>query len=766
MHEQFAQVLNQRDLSRAGDLFTVEDKDIVDDLSEVIQKIEEISSTKDFLNSDNDQSVVEICITRVTSAIRETESISKHVSALVNLLESCLDQNLTPSTRDEDPPHAKIASDILRCLFLNYHARAEIMKVALPVAVKFLPKDNKEICRSLTSYLSLVVIDNASLLAEQIPRILDSIILGNPGLVRVLPQIYEENKDLIKKKIPELMNVMPSCESAELANLLQLFVTIAKSNPELIEPHIPSLLENTSTTSATQLVQILTILAEKDVNSFILHTTKLKEIGDSYPSTLPPIVKILGTLGECDKDLAKEVLEYMVSKLGNDDVCSIQPILEQIQLISTAHPGLLAPHIDTICQHEEVSSSAALIILELKQMEAVNSGQTDEKEMISTASQTEGELKISELHKSTEKSQDSKGSTVNLSNDTKQDSVPLATPETSGTESPTKDVGTSAEPSTPVSTGSGANTVQNNNYTEPKRDTGQHFCDKHLGKIKAYITDVSRTVPIPTKCTVEESKSKRRMVLSYSCNGCSPHCLYSGNYFLHRTKLPKTWAHLMFLSEQAQSAHALSQDDPAIAMIKHVWERLKTEATSGVFTRLVTSSFPSQKDQEAVVHELQSIRFFDVFEYSVSQKQWVCFLCNNPDKVSGLLQDGHPVIEGQLKEKKGRWKFFKRWKTRYFTLSGANITYSRGDQKKATLPVNKIQSVKAVKKGARQIPKAFEIFTNDQTKFVLKAKDGKNAEQWVQCLHIAVAHSQKQDDGIIDLAETVSQTPSDPQTKL
>jgi hypothetical protein len=70
MHELFAQVLNQRDLSRAGDLFTVEDKDIVNDLSEVIQKIEEISSTKDFLNSDNDQSVVEICITRVTSAIR------------------------------------------------------------------------------------------------------------------------------------------------------------------------------------------------------------------------------------------------------------------------------------------------------------------------------------------------------------------------------------------------------------------------------------------------------------------------------------------------------------------------------------------------------------------------------------------------------------------------------------------------------------------------------------------------------------------------
>ncbi len=34
------------------------------------------------------------------------------------------------------------------------------------------------------------------------------------------------------------------------------------------------------------------------------------------------------------------------------------------------------------------------------------------------------------------------------------------------------------------------------------------------------------------------------------------------------------------------------------------------------------------------------------------------------------------MIEGQLKEKKGgRWKLFKKWKSRYFTLSGAKLTY-------------------------------------------------------------------------------------------
>ena len=61
-------------------------------------------------------------------------------------------------------------------------------------------------------------------------------------------------------------------------------------------------------------------------------------------------------------------------------------------------------------------------------------------------------------------------------------------------------------------------------------------------------------------------------------------------------------------------------------------------------------------------------------------------------------------------------------------------------QRKETLPVSKIQSVKAVRKGIRDIPRAFEIFTDDQT-YVFKAKGQQNVEQWVQCLHIAVVRS-------------------------
>lgn len=46
------------------------DEAIANDLTEVINAVCEITSSPDYVNNDNDQSVVEICITRATSAIR------------------------------------------------------------------------------------------------------------------------------------------------------------------------------------------------------------------------------------------------------------------------------------------------------------------------------------------------------------------------------------------------------------------------------------------------------------------------------------------------------------------------------------------------------------------------------------------------------------------------------------------------------------------------------------------------------------------------
>ena len=80
---------------------------------------------------------------KLFAAIRETGLIEKYADALVDLLETCLNYNLRPLNGGPDPPHAKIASDIMSRIFLSY-SKKNVMKLALPVSVKFLHKGQKE----------------------------------------------------------------------------------------------------------------------------------------------------------------------------------------------------------------------------------------------------------------------------------------------------------------------------------------------------------------------------------------------------------------------------------------------------------------------------------------------------------------------------------------------------------------------------------------------------------------------------------------------
>ena len=70
-----------------------------------------------------------------------------------------------------------MASDIMSCLFLNYNKKP-VMLLAIPVAVKFLHKGNKDLSRNMSSYLSLAAIENADTLAVHVQPILDSVISG------------------------------------------------------------------------------------------------------------------------------------------------------------------------------------------------------------------------------------------------------------------------------------------------------------------------------------------------------------------------------------------------------------------------------------------------------------------------------------------------------------------------------------------------------------------------------------------------------------
>lgn len=84
----------------------------------------------------------------------------------------------------------------------------------------------------------------------------------------------------------------------------------------------------------------------------------------------------------------------------------------------------------------------------------------------------------------------------------------------------------------------------------PMRDTIQHFCEKHLDKIKAYMEKLSTRIPSPAKCTIEERRQKKSAKLHFACQTRGQHCLYSRTFFTMRTRNPRIWIHLMFIALQ------------------------------------------------------------------------------------------------------------------------------------------------------------------------------------------------------------------------
>lgn len=78
---------------------------------------------------------------------------------------------------------------IFQCFFMclqNYN-RPPVMALAVPVAVKFLQRGNKELCRNMSSYLSLAAITEADLLAAHTDTIVQSILQGKNVLRSVQP---------------------------------------------------------------------------------------------------------------------------------------------------------------------------------------------------------------------------------------------------------------------------------------------------------------------------------------------------------------------------------------------------------------------------------------------------------------------------------------------------------------------------------------------------------------------------------------------------
>ncbi|KAL1285062.1 Protein melted [Trichinella pseudospiralis] len=912
-------------LSKAGDLFAIADWDIVTVLPGALPKLKQLIANPTYLADDSEQSVVEITIARITSAIRETNSIETYAPHLVDLLQYLLGFSFTKSKKTGgDAPHAKIAADLLSCLFLHYSMKS-VMMLTIPVAVQILSKDCDDLIRSTSSYLSLAAIHNEHTVGRYASSIIRSVKRGNFYLIRILNQIYQVNKEPFHANLNALMELFDKCEQAEKVTLLQLCASIASTKPEILVPHFSkfkSCLCEFSTCFAV--LGIYANLIEQNMTEHLgEHVNALSKAGEFIPSSqMPVLAKVIAKIGIAHKLFAQDIANYLIVLCYKVEANFLKPMLNELDTYSALYPATVRPYVQELtqltkdkapnvralthriranccsasagtswnanettvekpcapkteisqpvkefqsaCGNERENQNAtpglpvrnsSRIFVNANELPSLlpppptgmskvsspnryssgrcglySSTEISQSQMtrVQQLERIRQELptpthvddfdfenrenpnlhpdrltdKVKRLHDITEPllevNRSKKRAEVQCKYDwrscklkytgaqsvpvsrklrlskmtsrllscsssasnkregffsSKTAAIPLVSSSTVRRCQSVKEMVDACTQSTSIF----QTTIANQNEHAPnepvnnfKNDAIRQFCEKHMPKIENYIIDVRAKFPVPCLCTVEERGRNQSVRVHFSCQERGIHCLYSSTFFVFKTKHPSLWLHVMFLHLQVQSSTTLSQSQEAVKKLKACWECLSSAMSkSKTFTALVTSAFPTFKDQQIFSNELQNARYFDKFAYNEAKKKWCCFACNQPERVQNFLtQTNAPVIEGQLKEKRGRWKFLKRWRTKYFTLSSASLSYQGNSNEPENWPAIELRSIRSVKsvrnnKRRRSIPNAFEIFTNDNCSYMLKAKDGKNAEEWFQCLQIGVAQAHR-----------------------
>ncbi|XP_051512246.1 ventricular zone-expressed PH domain-containing protein-like [Myxocyprinus asiaticus] len=806
MHQLFRLVLGQRDLSRAGDLFSLDDSEIEDCLSQALEEIRIISCSPDYLTSDNDQAVVEICITRITTAIRETGSIERHGAALVSLWESCLEHNLQPQGKDEDTPHAKIASDITSCILQNY-SRAPVMALAVPVAVRFLQQGNQELSRNMSSYLSLAAIAKAELLAQHTEAITCSVLGGNTMLLRVLPSVYPRQPEPIHQHICELTAMMPQLDQASRQHLLSLLQMISELHPLVLSSLVPSLIGYLSDCDLSDTaLGVLMNVAQACHAPLAPYLSTLRNVGQKNPVLLGHIAKIHGAVGLTSEVQARGALQYLVSLLASMEHSVHHTLVLEIHSLTDRYTSILGGGgKDIYRMSNSFTAIARLLGCKLEADSAMSRG--EEKLDLSRPCESSSEVfagskslkvkiqafeqKIGEEGVESDTEDRSSGpqrrhSLSQALRDERREmrfnrskSLALHTVRAQSINSDSSPEGEgvelSSEPNPCEASPSPVPSTLEENHTQPteskltqdtspnsegqKVESGDpregdrlwtHLRD-NMEEIKTVFAEMIKQIPVPDHCVIEDSYRGCVAKLSFSCPLKGHYCLYAKSCFSLCSRQPHLWIQIMLLSLQSKVSEALCCQDECVQQLRKLWEKTQLTGANSFELAMTQTTVPHKKDVDSLQIYLEEVRFFYLFSYSEEESGWLCFMCSNPEEATVVNQDGKPLIEGKLKEKQVRWKFIKKWKTRYFTLAGNQLLFRRGKSKdeldNSTIELSKVQSVKVVAKKRRDrgLPRAFEIFTDSKT-YVLKAQDEKHAEEWLQCINVAVAQAKEREN--------------------
>uniref|UniRef100_A0A914Z4K5 Vitellogenin n=1 Tax=Panagrolaimus superbus TaxID=310955 RepID=A0A914Z4K5_9BILA len=234
------------------------------------------------------------------------------------------------------------------------------MTVAIPVAIKALSCANHELVRSTSSYLSLAAIHNGKLLAQYAIQIISNIINGNYSLVRVLPQVYPENREPFHAHLSPLFRLLSlsALDTSEKLSLLQLASMVANYKPDLIIPHLLEFEEflKSSTTCTAVLHIYLSLISKGRVEALINQLLPIKRaLRKNAPSqnNLTTMAKVIGHIGKTGSDMACLAIPDLIELCNKSNTQNLPVLLKEIESVAEAFPQSVQHHLEIIKEFSE-----------------------------------------------------------------------------------------------------------------------------------------------------------------------------------------------------------------------------------------------------------------------------------------------------------------------------------------------------------------------------------------------------------------------------
>lgn len=238
------------------------------------------------------------------------------------------------------------------------------------MAVRFLNKENKELSRSLASYISLAAIEYLDLLVPYTDLILNSLLNGNYSLARVVLQLYETTSEsAIVTRTRSIIDILPKCDTIDKNILLQLIATIGNTHNGislLIVDKLPQFFDLIlCQTTANHALTVLLRLAERKPTVFDEYIGLLFLTAQKNPSTICLVGQILSAIGKKNKEKAQIALEFILQNLPNTDRSSQTILLQEAVQLCSRYPILFNDKLTSVIRQRNLNQQSNVTIVNL-----------------------------------------------------------------------------------------------------------------------------------------------------------------------------------------------------------------------------------------------------------------------------------------------------------------------------------------------------------------------------------------------------------------